>query len=157
MTVRNAVRAEASMITSDHLKVAVEGCIADAPKETKEIYDRAVARQGTIDLEEILSSAAQCHCNDFGIFSAHEVIEFLCERDREPMALSEIQCALSLLCQQEHGAILISIASRDGLKYQFRSQMLRYYTLLQAHIASSVWEGRAGAQASKTSSISIAD
>jgi len=127
---RNAIRRRSQLIEAEDVRYAVDRCIAEAETEVKEIYNIALSRHGTsISLATILFAAAKCGGNEFGIFATEDVRKAL-GGDSETMTI-DIQSALDELSEADRGRILRRVPVRDGFRYQFQTQIIRHYVLLQ--------------------------
>ena len=126
---RNAIRRGSKMIDAEDVNYAVERCIAEAETEVKEIYNLAVSRHGTVSLAPVLLAAARCKCDEFGVFATEDVQKAL-----EAYSASvppDMRSALEELTTANRGEVLRRVPVRDGFRYQFQTQILRQYVLLQ--------------------------
>jgi Cdc6-like AAA superfamily ATPase len=126
---RNAVRRQSSRVEREDLRYAVQRAGEEAEARVKEAYDLAIGPQENVSFRDALFYAARCRCDEFGNFTAADVMAAAAQSGGEGLSLLALQYPLKKLTEPERGAVLRRTMGAGGLRYQFVSQMLRHHVL----------------------------
>jgi Cdc6-like AAA superfamily ATPase len=126
---RSAVRRGSTRIEREDLRYAVERSAEEAETRVKEAYDLAIGPHETASFRDVLYYAARCRTDEFGCFSAAEVVAAAAQTNPEGLSLLALQYPLKKLTEPERGALLRRLVGPGGLRYQFASQTLRHHVL----------------------------
>ncbi len=132
---RNAARRQSSRIEREDLRYAVERCAEEAEARVKEAYDLAVGPHETASFRDVLFHAARCRTDEFGSFTAADVLAASAATGPEGPSLLALQYPLKKLTEPERGALLRRVVGPGGLRYQFASQTLRHHVLCRQAVA----------------------
>ena len=131
---RNAIRRQSSRIEREDLRYAVQRAAEEAEPRLKEAYDLAIGPHESASFRDVLFHAARCRTDEFGTFSAADVVAAARPEPGAEAAgtsLLALQYPLKKLTEPERGAMLRRIAGPGGLRYQFASQMMRHHVLVR--------------------------
>jgi Cdc6-like AAA superfamily ATPase len=128
---RQAVRRRSRRVELADLRHAVQRAAEEADGKLKERYHRAIGlnSQGG-SFKDVLFAAACAASDDFGVFTVGAVAAAL-TRDGADNSMLALQYPLKKLTDPERGAVLRRIATPEGLRYQFITQMMRHYVLIR--------------------------
>ncbi|MGO8918424.1 MAG: AAA family ATPase [Stellaceae bacterium] len=126
---RSAVRRGSGRIEREDLRYAVERSAEEAETRVKEAYDLAVGPHETASFRDVLYYAARCRTDEFGCFTAADVVAAAAQTNPEGLSLLALQYPLKKLTEPERGALLRRLVGPGGLRYQFASQTLRHHVL----------------------------
>jgi Cdc6-like AAA superfamily ATPase len=130
---RNALRRRSNRIERADLRYAVERAAEEAEPRVKEAYDLAVGPQENASFRDVLFHAARCRTDEFGMFSAADVVAAAAPAQAgvDGQSLLALQYPLKKLTEPERGAMLRRALGPDGLRYQFATQMMRHHVLMR--------------------------
>jgi hypothetical protein len=126
---RAAVRRQSSRIEREDLRYAVQRCAEEAETRIKEAYDLAIGPQENVSFRDALFFAARSRSDEFGTFTAADVMAAAAHANNEALSLLALQYPLKKLTEPERGAVLRRTMGPGGLRYQFATQMLRHHVL----------------------------
>lgn len=126
---RSAARRQSSRIEREDLRYAVERSAEEAEGRIKDAYDLAIGPHETASFRDVLFHAARCRTDEFGSFTAADVVAAAALTNPEGLSLLALQYPLKKLTEPERGALLRRLVGPGGLRYQFASQTLRHHVL----------------------------
>lgn len=128
---RSAVRRHSPRIEREDLRYAVQCAAEEAETRVKESYNLAIGPHESTSFRDVLFYAARCRSDEFGTFSATDVAAAAAGPGSEGLSLLALQYPLKKLTEPERGAVLRRLVGPGGLRYQFRSQMIRHHVLVR--------------------------
>src|SRR6185437_12527841 len=128
---RNAVRRHSPRIEREDLRYAVQCAAEEAETRVKEAYNLAIGPHESASFRDVLFYAARCRSDEFGTFSATDVVAAAAGPGSEGLSLLALQYPLKKLTEPERGAVLRRLIGPGGLRYQFHSQMIRHHVLVR--------------------------
>jgi Cdc6-like AAA superfamily ATPase len=126
---RNAARRQSSTIERGDLRYAVQRAAEETEARIKEAYDLAVGAHESASFRDVLFYAARSRTDEFGSFTAADVVAAASDGNVEGLSLLALQFPLKKLTEAARGAVLRRTMGPGGLRYQFSSQTMRHHVL----------------------------
>jgi Cdc6-like AAA superfamily ATPase len=130
---KEAVVHNDTLITDNHLDLAVNQSIKDSDHSIKEAYNKAVSSYSDKNqFEDVIFASILAEREDKS-FSPDEVLEKYKELTNLETKKESLYYNLGMLCKPERGIILQKLGTSKNRKYKFKNPLMKAFVKLQLH------------------------
>ncbi len=129
---RKALESGSSLVTVDHLDLAIPAALENATGNVQQEYLRAVDSVHSEALfREVLLACALTPKDSLGRFSSVDVRQPLADVLGREVAMGTYQSHLSKFCESERGPVLVRSGRRRSYRWRFANPQIIPFVLLQ--------------------------